>query len=104
MGLLVTASVLVSPHLFLYDAAVLILPGLWLAAWCQRDESAAATDFAFQGFRSSCAIRHDRHGRCGVSSGDAGLTSLAKFPTFRPMPVLAIHFRCSFRVCPIAGT
>jgi hypothetical protein len=42
MGLLVTASVLVSPHLFLYDAAVLILPGLWFAAWFQRDASAAA--------------------------------------------------------------
>jgi hypothetical protein len=41
MGLLVTASVLASPHLFLYDAAVLILPGLWFAAWFQRDASAA---------------------------------------------------------------
>jgi hypothetical protein len=37
MALLVTASVLVSPHLFAYDASVLILPGLWLGAWLRRD-------------------------------------------------------------------
>ena len=41
MSLLVTASVLVSPHLFLYDAAVLILPGLWLGAWIQRETARA---------------------------------------------------------------
>lgn len=37
MGLLVTASVLVNPHLFAYDATVLILPWLWLGAWLQRE-------------------------------------------------------------------
>ena len=36
MGVLVLATVLVSPHLFLYDATVLVLPLLWMGAWMQR--------------------------------------------------------------------
>ena len=36
MAALVLASVLISPHLFLYDATVLALPFLWIAAWVGR--------------------------------------------------------------------
>ena len=32
-GLAMVASVLVSPHLLVYDAAVLVLPLIWFAAW-----------------------------------------------------------------------
>jgi hypothetical protein len=42
MAVLVIATVLVSPHLFLYDAAILALPLLWLGAWVQRGDGAAA--------------------------------------------------------------
>lgn len=42
MGMLVVASVLVSPHLFLYDATVLVLPLLWIGAWVQHDPVARA--------------------------------------------------------------
>jgi glycosyl transferase family 87 len=42
MSVLVLATVLVSPHLFAYDAAILALPLLWLAAWVQHGEGAAA--------------------------------------------------------------
>ena len=37
MAVLVIATVLVSPHLFLYDAAILALPLLWLGAWVERE-------------------------------------------------------------------
>jgi hypothetical protein len=33
LGLLIVATVLVSPHLTIYDATVLALPLLWLGAW-----------------------------------------------------------------------
>jgi len=36
----VLASVLISPHLFLYDATVLALPLLWIAAWVERGAGA----------------------------------------------------------------
>ena len=37
MGVLVLATVLVSPHLFLYDATVLALTILLVGAWVERD-------------------------------------------------------------------
>jgi len=40
MAALVLASVLISPHLFLYDATVLALPLLWIAAWVERGAGA----------------------------------------------------------------
>jgi alpha-1,2-mannosyltransferase len=36
LGVLLLATVLVSPHLFAYDAAVLSLALLWIGAWVQR--------------------------------------------------------------------
>ena len=42
MAVLVIATVLVSPHLFLYDAAILALPLLWLGAWTQRTDAVGA--------------------------------------------------------------
>lgn len=33
MGVLVLASVLVNPHVYVYDVSVLVLPGLWLGGW-----------------------------------------------------------------------
>ena len=42
MAALVLAAVLISPHLFLYDATVLALPFLWLGAWVERGASARA--------------------------------------------------------------
>ena len=42
MAALVLATVLVSPHLFLYDATVLALPFLWIGAWVERDAGARA--------------------------------------------------------------
>jgi hypothetical protein len=39
MGVLVLATVLVSPHLFAYDATVLALTFLWIGAWVERDPS-----------------------------------------------------------------
>jgi hypothetical protein len=42
MGTLVLATVLVSPHLFAYDATVLALTLLWLGAWVQRDARGGA--------------------------------------------------------------
>jgi len=36
-SVLVMGSVLVNPHLFVYDAAVLALPLLWLGGWMERD-------------------------------------------------------------------
>ncbi len=36
MAGLVLATVLISPHLFAYDATVLVLPLLWIGAWVQR--------------------------------------------------------------------
>ena len=36
LGVLLLATVLVSPHLFAYDAAVLSLALLWIGAWMQR--------------------------------------------------------------------
>jgi glycosyl transferase family 87 len=42
MGTLVLATVLVSPHLFAYDATVLALTILWLGAWLQRDPPSGA--------------------------------------------------------------
>ncbi len=39
-GLLVVATVLVSPHLFVYDATVLALPLLWIGSWIERDPAA----------------------------------------------------------------
>jgi hypothetical protein len=35
-GLLGIATVLVSPHLFVYDVALLVLPIIWLGAWVER--------------------------------------------------------------------
>ncbi len=43
MGVLVLASVLVSPHLLVYDATVLVLPLLWVGAWLRRDPAARTT-------------------------------------------------------------
>jgi hypothetical protein len=40
MGVLAIATVLVSPHLFLYDAAILALPLLWLGGWVQSPQAA----------------------------------------------------------------
>jgi Glycosyltransferase family 87 len=40
MGMLVLASVLVSPHLFMYDATVLALSILWIGQWIQTDQRA----------------------------------------------------------------
>jgi hypothetical protein len=42
MGVLVLATVLVSPHLFAYDATVLALTFLWLGVWLERDPSRRA--------------------------------------------------------------
>lgn len=35
-GILVIASVLVNPHLFAYDAVVLVLPFIWIGGWIER--------------------------------------------------------------------
>jgi hypothetical protein len=35
-GVLVFCAVLVNPHLFVYDAAVLALPILWLGGWIEE--------------------------------------------------------------------
>jgi hypothetical protein len=40
MAVLVIASVLVNPHLNIYDATVLALPFLWLGGWVQRSQGA----------------------------------------------------------------
>lgn len=45
MGVLVLASVLVSPHLTVYDATVLVLPILWLGTWIQRELPRQAAGF-----------------------------------------------------------
>ena len=44
MAVLVIATVLVSPHLFLYDAAILALPLLWLGGWAQTAAGARIAD------------------------------------------------------------
>jgi hypothetical protein len=35
-GVLLLATVLVNPHLFLYDATVLVLPVLWIGGWLEQ--------------------------------------------------------------------
>ena len=47
MGVLVLASVLVSPHLFTYDATVLALTIVWLGAWVERDPAGQAVAAQF---------------------------------------------------------
>jgi hypothetical protein len=42
MGVLVLATVLVSPHLFAYDATVLALTFLWVGAWVERHPTSVA--------------------------------------------------------------
>lgn len=37
LAVVVLATVLVSPHLFVYDATVLVLSLLWIGAWVERD-------------------------------------------------------------------
>lgn len=44
MAVLVIATVLVSPHLFLYDAAILALALLWLGGWAQTVAGARIAD------------------------------------------------------------
>lgn len=44
-GFVVLATVLVNPHLFGYDAVVLVLPVTWLGAWLEEVESPARTAF-----------------------------------------------------------
>jgi hypothetical protein len=41
-GLLVMASALINPHLFVYDAVVLVLPLLWIGGWIEREHRADA--------------------------------------------------------------
>jgi len=42
MALLIVASLLVNPHLFVYDAAVLALPLVWFAAWVYGEPHVSA--------------------------------------------------------------
>jgi hypothetical protein len=37
LGVLIVATVLVSPHLTIYDAAVLVLPLLWIGGWIETE-------------------------------------------------------------------
>jgi hypothetical protein len=44
LGIVIFASALASPHLTVYDATVLVLPFLWLAAWVRTDEPTGLRD------------------------------------------------------------
>jgi alpha-1,2-mannosyltransferase len=44
-GLLILGTVLVNPHLIVYDATVLVLPLLWFGAWVERGRLSLASEF-----------------------------------------------------------